>query len=131
MNATFDIEKISNSLKKPSNYYFLAYFEKIPVGYAKVKINSTTPEIQAESPAQLQKLYVLQDFIPRKVGAPLMQTVLEILEVQSSDLLWLVVLQSNVRAIRFYEKFGFVNHREYFHTIGATRFEYFILTKTL
>lgn len=127
----FSVEKIYNSLQKPHNRYFLAYFEDSPVGYAKVKMNATTPEIQARRPIQLQKLYVLQDFISKKVGAALMQHILQLPEIPSSDLLWLVVLQSNERAIHFYENFGFVNHCEYFHQIGENRFEYFILTKKL
>lgn len=131
LNETFQLEKISNSLQKPYNHYFIAFSDAMPVGYVKIKINSITPEIQAERPVQLQKLYVLQDYISKKIGAALMQTILEMPAVQASDLLWLVVLQSNTHAIRFYEKFGFVNHCEYFHTIGANRFEYFILTKTI
>jgi ribosomal protein S18 acetylase RimI-like enzyme len=131
LNGTFDVEKIYNSLQKPSNRYFLAYFEKTPIGYAKVKIDSTAPEIQAKRPVQLQKLYILQDFIAKNIGAALLKQILEMPEVQASDPLWLVVLQSNERAIRFYEKFGFANHCEYFHQIGATQFDYFILTKNL
>ncbi|MFN7118070.1 MAG: GNAT family N-acetyltransferase [Saprospiraceae bacterium] len=131
LDATFNNIKICNSLQKAQNQYFIAYFENKAVGYSKIKINSKTPEIQAECPVQLQKLYVLQNFIAYKIGAALMQFCLQLPEIQSNDLMWLVVLQSNERAIRFYEKFGFIKYSEYAHQIGENRFEYYIMTKNL
>lgn len=131
LDATFNEAKIYNSLQKPHNLYFLAYNNDTPLGYIKIKLNSTTPEIQAERPVQLQKLYVLQEFITQKVGAALMQFCLQLPEIQSNDLMWLVVLQSNERAIRFYEKFGFTKYSEYAHQIGENRFEYYIMIKNL
>ncbi len=131
LDATFNHIKIYNSLQKPYNQYFISIFESKPVGYAKIKLNSTIPEIQAERPVQLQKLYVLQDFITQKVGAALMQSVLQLPDIQFNDLMWLVVLQSNERAIRFYEKFNFIKYSEYAHQIGGNRFEYYIMIKNL
>jgi len=131
LDTTFNNIKIYNSLQKSHNQYFIAVFENKPVGYAKIKINSTTPEIQAERPVQLQKLYVLQEFISQKIGAALMQFCLQLTEIQVNDLMWLVVLQSNERAIRFYEKFNFIKYSEYAHQIGENRFEYYIMIKNL
>lgn len=131
LNATFNEVKIYNSLQKLHNLYFLAYNNDTPLGYIKLKLNSTTPEIQAERPVQLQKLYVLQEFISQKIGAALMQFVLQLTEIQVNDLMWLVVLQSNERAIRFYEKFNFIKYSEYAHQIGENRFEYYIMIKNL
>ena len=48
-NSTFLVDKIANSITKPNGF---------PVGYAKLKLNSTSEFLGSEKVCQLQKKYM-------------------------------------------------------------------------
>ncbi len=74
LDATFGVTKIERSLDKSQNAYWLAFHRRLPVGYAKLKHGS---EIPGQSTAtQLQKIYVLREFIGQRLGAALLGRVL-------------------------------------------------------
>jgi ribosomal protein S18 acetylase RimI-like enzyme len=52
-------------------------------------------------------------------------------EVTKSSIVWLVVLHTNERAIKFYENFGFKKFREHFHQIGTINFKYELMVKEI
>jgi ribosomal protein S18 acetylase RimI-like enzyme len=49
--------------------------------------------------------------------------------MEGFEIIWLVVLHSNYRAIKFYEKHGFKKFRKYDYTIGSHKLEYELMTK--
>ncbi|MGX1929674.1 N-acetyltransferase family protein [Flagellimonas sp. 2504JD4-2] len=130
LDHTFNVEKLKNSLTKPNNVYWLAYIDGLPVGYAKLKLNSPSPFIEAQDVCQLQKIYVLKDFLSKKVGLALQNELLE--EAASkSEKIWLSVLKENTRAIRFYEKNGFDKIGDHDFQIGKEHFKFQAMSKSL
>jgi GNAT superfamily N-acetyltransferase len=73
LQATFGVAKIRRSLDVPGNSYWLAFADDLPVGYAKLKYPSATGLLPESDAAQLQKIYVLRDFLGRGIGLPLLQ----------------------------------------------------------
>ena len=67
LNSTFSVSKIEQSLNKPNNRYWIALVDKLPVGYAKLKLKSTSEFIKTKNISQLQKIYVLKDFLSMKI----------------------------------------------------------------
>ncbi len=65
LQATFGVAKIRRSLGNPGNSYRLAFADDLPVGYAKLKYPSATGLLPGSDAAQLQKIYVLRDFLGR------------------------------------------------------------------
>ncbi|MBY5461794.1 GNAT family N-acetyltransferase [Rhizobium leguminosarum] len=57
--------------------------------------------------AQLQKIYVLRDFLAQRLGAPLLKASLERAASVRASAIWLAVLRENQRAIRFYLRHDF------------------------
>jgi hypothetical protein len=55
------------SLAKPENAYWLALWEGLPVGYAKLK-HRFPLSATAQSAAQLQRICVLGEFIGHGIG---------------------------------------------------------------
>ena len=39
-DSTFSVDKIENSISKPNNEYWIAFVDRLAVGYAKLKLNS-------------------------------------------------------------------------------------------
>jgi ribosomal protein S18 acetylase RimI-like enzyme len=126
LDYTYSVEKIACSLKKENNIYFLALVDGLPAGFAKVKRHSLNEQLDSFSQAELQKLYVLQQFHGKGVADALLQAILEFTSSIEAECLWLDTHVSNERAIRFYEKHGFKKEGTAFFTIGTQTFEYYV-----
>ena len=129
LNTTFSVQKIEASLIKPNNIFWIAFMEKLPIGYAKLKLHSPSDFIQSERISQLQKIYVLKDFQSMKIGKKLQDLMLVKATEIGSEYIWLSVFQGNKRAIAFYEKnnFKFVGNHEF--RIGKKVFDFVAMSK--
>ena len=130
LNKTFNVQKLANSLGKADNVYWLAKINDLPVGYAKLKLNSPSPFVKELDCCQLQKIYVLKDFLSKKVGLALQNELLKEAAGNSTKI-WLSVLKENVRAVRFYEKNGFEKIGDHNFQIGKEHFQFQAMIKSL
>ncbi len=131
LQTTFGVEKIRSSLQKENNVFWLALADDLPVGYAKLKKYSPLEQLDPQQVAQLQKIYVLKDFLDKKVGIVLYEALLEETLALQKNHLWLTVLHTNSRAIHFYEKNGFKKHQKHLFTIGSQPFEFELMLKNM
>lgn len=129
--TTFSVEKIENSLQKKENIYWIAFVKRLPVGYAKLKLNSTTTFSKETNSCQLQKIYVLKDFLSLKIGFELQHRIFEKAVEENYSQIWLSVLGANERAITFYQKNGFKLLGEGNFTIGSEHFDFIDMLKPL
>lgn len=128
LDTTFDVGKIGRSVGKPENAYWLAFVAGLPVGYAKLKHPSTPADEGGQNFAQLQKIYILKEFLGQRIGNGLLYHVLS--EAQSrAPLLWLDVLRENERAVTFYRRHGFSATGEQTYDIGSQRFAFHLMTR--
>ena len=127
LDRTFAVAKIRHSIEQPENTYWLASIDALPVGYAKLKFPSPAAMLPAGSVAQLQKIYVLKEFLGQGIGKPLFASVLEQASSLKIDSLWLDVLKENSRAIRFYERLGFKALGDEAYAIGAQTFTFHLM----
>lgn len=125
---TFSVAKIESSLKKSNNVYWIAYWDKLPIGYAKLKINSNTDFIPNTECAQLQKIYVLKDFLGKKVGWLLMNELMAFFNQTEQSHIWLSVLQENKLALSFYKKFNLKKVATHNFQIGKEVFNFNMLS---
>ncbi len=127
LEYTYSVDKIIKSINKENNVFFLAFVENVPVGFAKVKKSSLNEQIASIAQMELQKIYVLSYYHGSGAGAALMQTVLELARQVQPDYVWLDTHTTNTKAIRFYEKNGFVRAGKNYFTIGTQTFEYYVM----
>ncbi len=128
---TFSVQKIERSLRKEHNIYWLALVDGLPVGYAKLKMRSPTPFLDDENVCQLQKIYVLKDFLSMKIGLALQNELLEEAGRSGSSFVWLSVLKDNERAVNFYLKNGFQKIGDHDFNIGKEDFDFMAMAKRL
>ncbi|MEM7382668.1 MAG: GNAT family N-acetyltransferase, partial [Bacteroidota bacterium] len=128
---TFGLEKISCSLSKAENLFWLALFDGLPVGYAKLKLDVQSDFIEASRVGQLQKIYVLKDFLGYGIGLKLQNTLISKATDLECDMVWLSVLRENSRAIRFYQKNGFNIVGQHEYSIGKEDFNFEVMSKSL
>ncbi len=130
-DRTFSEEKMQNSIQKRNNIFWLAFVGEKPVGYAKLKVHSPSEFVIGENVSQLQKIYVLKEFLSMKIGLKLQETLLQKATDLESEQIWLSVYVDNLRAINFYLKNGFEKVGEHQFQIGKYNFEFIAMNKKL
>lgn len=130
-DTTFSVSKIRSSIAKTNNVFWIAFCDDLPVGYAKLKLFSKSQFIDSDSVSQLQKIYVLADFLSMKIGQKLQDALFEETQRYTRKYIWLSVLKSNERAIGFYTKNGFEHIGEHSFDIGKEHFEFCAMAKVL
>ena len=131
LETTFSVAKILRSFQKAENIFYLAYVNDLPVGYAKLKLNSTFDFSTNTKGSQLQKLYVLQDFLSMKIGSKLQSKMIQKSKDSGAETIWLSVYKGNEKAIRFYLKNDFHSIGEHDFQIGSQNFEFLAMEKKL
>ena len=130
-NSTLSVDKIENSFSKPNNVYWIAFVDRLAVGYAKLKLNSQSEFISDSNVCQLQKIYVLKNFLSMRIGFELQNLLLKKAKEHSFSKIWLSVLNSNERAINFYIKNKFSEIGNHNFQIGKEHFEFIAMSKQL
>jgi GNAT superfamily N-acetyltransferase len=77
------------------------------IGYAVLKSVEAPACVTGTKPVELARLYLGQRFIGKGIGTRLMLLIHEEALRLGARTLWLSVYDRNVRAVRFYERFGF------------------------
>ncbi len=131
LSATFSVDKIRRGLSKTENFFWLALVDGLPVGYAKLKTKSPTEFLQEQNGSQLQKIYVLKDFLSMKIGLQLQDTLIAKAQELKNNFMWLSVLHTNERAIRFYKKNDFTEIGTHNFQIGDQTFQFIAMAKQL
>jgi diamine N-acetyltransferase len=131
LDSTFAPIKINASIQKPENRYWIASVNGLPVGYGKMKFASPNVVKPADTSAQLQKIYILAEFISQHVGSVLMEQMMITAAQAGIDSVWLTVLSSNNRAIRFYQSKGWAQTGETDFVIGTQSLHYLKLQITV
>ncbi len=88
------------------------------VGFAQLRWTATPTCVLAESPGEIQRLYVASDWHGKGAAQQLMQACIEQVRAHGSDVVWLGVWERNPRAIAFYRKIGFVEVGEHIFPLG-------------
>ncbi len=131
LKETFSLNKIENEIKDSINRFYIVYTDDFPIAYAKLVLNSPPPSKKGSSFCKLDKVYILSDFIPLKIG----WKVLEYLEKEAlrelSESMWLTVYSKNYKAIKFYERNGYEEQRKVEFLVNGTSYPNFIYSKQL
>ena len=128
-DKTFSVSKIRDSLAKENNVFWISFFNELPVGYAKLKKFSSSDFINNDKVSQLQKIYILKDFLSKKIGHKMQSEMFEEVIKIGNKYIWLSVLESNERAISFYTKNGFTEIGKHSFEIGQEHFRFIAMKK--
>jgi diamine N-acetyltransferase len=115
-NKHFSPTVIGNELSNLENTYHIVYYNNAPVGFSKVVLNASHPNIPVKNPTKLDRLYVLDEFHGMGLGHKLFAFNLELAKQQNQEGMWLYVWVGNHKAINFYQKAGF-------KTVGSYNFK--------
>ncbi|MFC6998382.1 GNAT family N-acetyltransferase [Rufibacter roseus] len=114
----FSTEKLEAELANKNSEFYFALFENKVIGYLKVNFGQSQTEIKDDNTLEIERIYVLKEFHGKKVGQILYEKAMEISKHKDVDYVWLGVWEENPRALRFYEKNGFVEFDRHIFKLG-------------
>jgi len=129
VEKTYSVEKINNGLRNENNVFWLAFADDKPIGFAKLKKQSAYGQKEEERYSQLQKIYVLHEYLGTGAGKMLYTALEEEWGKLDSDFLWLLVEVNNERAIRFYERQAYLKKERSEFIIGSQTFAFELMEK--
>jgi len=113
----FRPEVMASVIGDPACTVLLAWVGDSLAGYAIVKAEPAPDCVTGPAPIHLWRIYLGGGFIGQGLGSRLMRAVNAEARRQGAQTLWLGVYDRNVRAVQFYERFGFAK-------VGGQEFEF-------
>lgn len=114
----FSTEMLRAGLNDKNSEFYFAELENKVIGYLKVNSAQSQTEIKDENALEIERIYVLKEFQGKKIGQLLFEKAMEIARQKSMDYVWLGVWEKNLRALRFYNKNGFVPFDKHIFRLG-------------
>ena len=127
----FSKEKLREELNNESSAFYFAVLDEKVIGYLKLNFGSSQTEIQDSISLEIERIYVLQEYYGKKVGQVLYEKALQVAEDKKVNYGWLGVWEENPRAIRFYQKNGFVEFDKHIFVMGDEEQTDIMMKKTL
>lgn len=118
LEEEFSIEKLTAELADPNARFYFATLDNTVVGYLKLNFGASQTELKDEKALEIERIYVLKEFHGKAVGQLLYEKALQIAGQMHADYVWLGVWEENPRAIRFYQKNGFVAFDKHIFKLG-------------
>ncbi|MEE9363602.1 MAG: GNAT family N-acetyltransferase [Cellulophaga sp.] len=131
LDENFSVSKTEQNINNPKQFFYIIYVDNLPIGYAKLIVNAIQENVASENNCRLERIFILNDFIPLKIGKQLLTYVEEQAKALQLDTMWLSVYIKNNRAIRFYEKNEFKNVGELNFIVNGKSYENIVFSKKL
>ena len=108
LEREFGAQRITIDLSSNNITHYFIEFQGERIGFIKINTTFSIPGI--ENTIELDKFYILPQYTGKGIGNSTFETLLKTSEFQGKESLFLCVIDTNVKAIRFYEKLGFSFH---------------------
>ena len=131
INNTFSVSKTKHDINNSKNLFYIIYVDDLPVGYAKLVLNEIHESVASQNNCRLERIYILNDFIPLKIGQQLLTFIEEKAKALQLDTIWLSVYVKNNRAIRFYQKNEFKDVGELNFLVNGKAYDNIVFSKKI
>lgn len=108
LSEKFSTEQLANELKNSATMFFFAEIEDEIIGYLKINIGKVQIKNNLNKAVEIERIYVNSNSQRKNAGKELLNKAIEIAKKHKIKNVWLSVWEENQKAIKFYEKNGFV-----------------------
>ncbi len=119
LETAFSVDQMHKELHESTAQFFIAFDGEHAIGYTKIRAVKSPACVADPAPIELQRIYVDQAYIGKKVGAALMQRALNAGKEAGFKTIWLGVWEKNHDSIAFYKKWGYQIVGEHEFVIGT------------
>ncbi len=114
----FTCEKLVQEINDPLAIFFIAECDGKAVAYLKLNRGQPPDCVSDKEALEIERLYVHEEFIAKKIGAQLMKKALTFGAENNHQTIFLGVWEHNERAKVFYYKWGFKRIGEHVFQMG-------------
>jgi len=114
----FSVDKLTEEVRNTASQFYFAKLNEQLIGYLKINTGNAQTEALDTKALEIERIYVLAAYHGKQVGQLLYHKAIQIAEELKSSFVWLGVWEENTRAIRFYEKNGFVAFDKHIFKLG-------------
>lgn len=118
LRANLSLEQLGTELSNPDSAFYFAHFQGELIGYLKLNFAGAQTELQDQEALEIERIYVTREFHGRNAGQLLYNFAVSVAAQKQLRYVWLAVWEHNKRAIRFYEKNGFVTFDQHLFKLG-------------
>ncbi len=118
LTKAFSKEQLLSELKDPNTSFYFVSHRGTPVGYFKTNIFEAQNELQEPEGMELERIYVNSLFQGKGIGLRILSFVESLAQKEGKTYLWLGVWEHNTKAIRFYERYGYMKFDTHPYYIG-------------
>ena len=108
VREAFSEEVITKELRNPHARFFIAFLDGEPVGFTKLRDDRQAKTLEKVRALEVQRIYILKEYQGYNAGKALMEKIKSVAREDLYQTIWLQVWQQNNKAIRFYQRAGFV-----------------------
>ena len=107
LDKVYGMDVLKGDLANAHINYFISYYDGVPSGFMKVKLNSVLSDKIGGMHMEIEKLYFLAEYQRKGIGREMIKTARHFANQLGSNLIWLGVIETNTSAVSFYERNGF------------------------
>lgn len=119
MNEQFTKEQLEQEVLNSPDLFALLYHAEIPIGYLRLRLTHTPPELESTNALEIARIYVLEEWKGKGSGTRMMEYVHTFAVQHGFQVIWLGVWEKNEPAIRFYMKWGFQQFSKHDFLLGT------------
>lgn len=131
LTESFSDEKLLSEINNDGSEFYFAHSGEEVIGYLKINTGISQTELKNGNSLEVERIYVDQAYHGKKVGQLLYEWAVNIAKIRGYDFVWLGVWEHNARALRFYEKNGFVPFDKHVFLLGNDEQTDIMMKKTL
>ena len=118
LEQNFSIAQLTTELNNYNSEFHLATIANKTIGYLKINFGASQTELKDVTALEIERIYVLKEFYGKEVGQLLFDKALRIAQQKKVHYIWLGVWEMNLRAIKFYQKNGFIEFNKHIFKLG-------------
>lgn len=112
------LEQLGQELADSNSAFYFAELSGQRIGYLKVNYGAAQTDLREADSLEIERIYVVQEWLGKGVAQALLAHAETLARASGMRSIWLAVWEENPRAIRFYEKSGFVTFDKHIFVLG-------------
>jgi len=118
LENNLSLEQLTLELQDQNSEFYFSICDNKVIGYLKINHGQAQTELKDQSSLEIERIYVLKEFIGKRVGQVLYNAAIDIAKQRNINYVWLGVWEHNPRAIAFYKKNGFLEFDKHVFKLG-------------
>jgi ribosomal protein S18 acetylase RimI-like enzyme len=123
--------KLLSEILNPDSRFFFAKNKNRVIGYLKINRNSAQTVLPNDDGLEIERIYIDETLKGFGMGGLLIAKAIDSAKKIKASYIWLGVWEHNKRAIRFYEKNGFIPYSSHIFKLGDDEQTDLLLKMTL